>query len=231
MVKDDLVVSRAENDPDGPLVLVPVDETFRRLADHLRNLDIRDVLGNSGVIQTTDEHPFFVRNRGRLAARDLRVGDVLMTRGGALLTVVGTSREEHPEGIPVYNLRVPGTHTYFVRPKPEKGTSLICAVAHRSPSLNIIDVPSALDGRVRRRRPAQRPGRLQRQRQLGRAAGDDVPLPVAPGRLAPDGGDLSRLHHSALGLRKASARWASPAALRRQRWPTATFTPPANGYT
>jgi hypothetical protein len=117
VLKGDLVVSRDENDPSAPLVLVMVDETFRRLSDHLRNVDIRDASGNSGVIRTTDEHPFFEKTRGRLAARDLRAGDVLMTRCGEPLTVVETHREEHPDGVPVFNFRVPGTHTYFVRPK------------------------------------------------------------------------------------------------------------------
>ena len=43
--------------------------------------------------------------------------------------------------------------------------------------------------------------------------------------------NLSRLHHSALG--RAKRQLAGPVRRhgRRQRWPTATFTPPANGYT
>ena len=132
VLKGDLVVSRDENDPHGRLVLVPVDETFRRLADHLRIVDIHDAEGNTGVIRTTDEHPFFERVRGQIAARDLRAGDTLVTRGGDCVRVAATRREEHPEGIPVYNFRVPGTHTYFVRPNDWTGDAVwvhnACAV-------------------------------------------------------------------------------------------------------
>ena len=120
----DLVLSRNENDPDGPLVLVRVDRTFRRIAFHLRILSIADISGQSDSIETTDEHPFFERDRGRVDARDLKVGDVLVTLRGRLLTVTGTRRDEHPEGIAVYNFRVPGTHTYFVRPRGSIGDAV-----------------------------------------------------------------------------------------------------------
>ena len=101
-----------------------VDRTFRKLADHLRIIGVNDTEGNSGLIQTTDEHPFFERARGQVAARELRVGDVLVTRGGGLLTVSASRREEHPKGVSVYNFRVPGTHTYFVRPKGLTGDAV-----------------------------------------------------------------------------------------------------------
>ena len=124
ILSDDLVLTRDENDPDGPLVLVRVDRTFRRIAFHLRILSIDDICGQSDSIETTDEHPFFERDRGRVDARDLKVGDVLVTLRGRLVTVTGTRREEHLEGVPVYNFRVPGTHTYFVRPRGSTGDAI-----------------------------------------------------------------------------------------------------------
>jgi hypothetical protein len=41
-----------------------------------------------------------------------------------MLTVVATHREEYPEGISVYNFRVKGTHTYFVRQQGSTGDAI-----------------------------------------------------------------------------------------------------------
>jgi hypothetical protein len=43
------------------------------------------------------------------------VGDMLLEPGLDGSTVVSSVREEHPEGVTVYNLEVEGAHTYFVR--------------------------------------------------------------------------------------------------------------------
>ncbi len=47
-------------------------------------------------------------------ASDLRLGDVFQGPHGELTTLIATSREEHPEGISVYNIEVDGTSNYYV---------------------------------------------------------------------------------------------------------------------
>ena len=112
---NDHVVSRDQNSPNGPLVLGRVDRVYKRLADHLRILTIRDFAGVEQILRTTDEHPFHGDGRRWTKAKDLRVADVLFGPQGPCGILIATSREEHPEGIWVYNLRVAATHTYFVR--------------------------------------------------------------------------------------------------------------------
>lgn len=68
--------------------------------------------GSSEVINTTDEHPFHVADTAEWTRADgLVVGDQLSTITGAALLkgVVFTT-----ERVPVYNLSIPGTPTYYV---------------------------------------------------------------------------------------------------------------------
>ncbi len=52
--------------------------------------------------------------KGWVKARELEVGDMFFGLDGTYGVLLETSREEHREGVWVYNLRVEGTHTYFV---------------------------------------------------------------------------------------------------------------------
>ena len=62
---------------------------------------------------------------GWVKARDLEVGDVFFGLDGTCGVLLETSRQENPEGVWVYNLRVEGTHTYFVHEKgDERGAGL-----------------------------------------------------------------------------------------------------------
>ena len=63
------------------------------------------------VIDTTQEHPFYVRGKGWTPARELKEGDLVRTVDGwvPVTKVVDTGRYET-----VYNLRVADYHTYFV---------------------------------------------------------------------------------------------------------------------
>jgi Holliday junction resolvase-like predicted endonuclease len=64
------------------------------------------------VIETTDEHPFYVAERGWTEASRLDVGDAVILSGGERLPVVGVQRV--PESATVYNFEVEGLHSYFV---------------------------------------------------------------------------------------------------------------------
>jgi hypothetical protein len=83
-----------------------VEEVFQRWGV------IWEVAVGGQVLRTTAEHPFWVRGRGWVAARELRVGDELRSHDGQWVAVEGvrnTGREEV-----VYNCRVAEYHTYFV---------------------------------------------------------------------------------------------------------------------
>ncbi|MDO5561128.1 MAG: polymorphic toxin-type HINT domain-containing protein [Oscillospiraceae bacterium] len=65
-------------------------------------------------IQTTTNHPFYVKDKGWTAAGDLEEGDEFYTADGQTVTVKGKVTEKLEEPIKVYNLEVEGLHTYFV---------------------------------------------------------------------------------------------------------------------
>lgn len=102
----DLILTAPEGDPNAPLEVKQVEEVFtaQTVIWHLH-------VGNE-VIRTTGEHPFYVRDRGWVAAWRLQPGDLLRSHDGQWVPVgevFHTGVEE-----PVYNLRVADYHTYFV---------------------------------------------------------------------------------------------------------------------
>ena len=84
----------------------------------------------SQVIRTVGEHPFYVRGKGWIAARELEPGDLLRSHDGQWVAVgkVYDNGEEEK----VYNLRVADYHTYFVGSR-EWGFSVS---AHNACNLN-----------------------------------------------------------------------------------------------
>ncbi len=102
----DYVLTRDENDPDGPVVARQVEEVFTSYAK------IWHVHVGGQVIRTTAEHPFWVRGKGWTAGWELRVGDELSSHDGrwtAVEDLLDTGEWET-----VYNVRVAEHHTYFV---------------------------------------------------------------------------------------------------------------------
>jgi intein/homing endonuclease len=65
-----------------------------------------------GIIETTAEHPFWVRDRGWVEAYYLRLGDELATLDGRWVLCEGVAESGRVET--VYNVEVAGGHTYFV---------------------------------------------------------------------------------------------------------------------
>jgi hypothetical protein len=102
----DLILSRSEFDPDGPLEAKVVEEVFVRTA---RILHVR--VGGR-LIKTTGEHPFWVYNKGWVVANALASGDLLLSHDGRLVAVAEV--RDTGEYETVYNLRVTDYHTYFV---------------------------------------------------------------------------------------------------------------------
>jgi hypothetical protein len=108
----DRVLSR---DPaTGTTTLKPVVEVYRRKADHLRILAIQSGSGVAQELRTTDNHPFWVPDTGWVDAGQLQAGQTLLQPDGSVAKVLSTRREEHPEGVPVFNFQTADYHTYFV---------------------------------------------------------------------------------------------------------------------
>jgi hypothetical protein len=102
----DLILTAPEHDPNAPLEVKPVEEVF---TNHCRLLNVH--VGGQ-VIQSTDEHPFYVRNKGWTSAKDLQIGDLLRSHDERWLPVEDLC--DSGEDAPVYNLRIADYHTYFV---------------------------------------------------------------------------------------------------------------------
>lgn len=100
----DLVLSADE--ATGEIAWKPVVRTFRREVPSLVELAL-----GVDVLQTTEEHPFYVAARGWMLARDLGVGDAVVTPEG-VVTVTRTASLATPAT--VYNVEVRDHHTYFV---------------------------------------------------------------------------------------------------------------------
>ena len=102
----DLVASRSEFDPSGPIEYKEVEEVFIRVSP------ILNVHVAGQVIETTPEHPFYVEGRGWIPAQELLIGDVLLTRDDQLVPLQGVADSGRVET--VYNWRITEWHTYFV---------------------------------------------------------------------------------------------------------------------
>src|SRR5262249_51408534 len=102
----DFVLSRDENNPDGPLAYKMVEEIFVRVAPVL-NLHV-----GGQLIRTTAVHPFYAWGKGWSAVAFLEAGDWLLTKTGQWVQVDAVT--DSGEVATVYNLRVETFHTYFV---------------------------------------------------------------------------------------------------------------------
>ncbi|MCP4986708.1 MAG: hypothetical protein GY928_11825 [Colwellia sp.] len=68
---------------------------------------------NSGeVIETTDQHPFYILGRGWVEAEDLQIGQPLYRGDLGTIAIAKITRETRVET--VYNLTVAKSHTYYV---------------------------------------------------------------------------------------------------------------------
>jgi hypothetical protein len=102
----ELVLARSEFDPDGPVEAKVVEEVFVRVAP-VYNLHVR-----GRIVRTTDEHPFYVKDKGWTPTFELKAGDLLQTHEGDWVSVEGVA--DSGEVATVYNLCVANHHTYFV---------------------------------------------------------------------------------------------------------------------
>lgn len=66
------------------------------------------------VINTTENHPFYVEEKGWCAAEELETGDVLRTQDGDTEIVSKLEVEQLEEAVKVYNLEIEDSYTYYV---------------------------------------------------------------------------------------------------------------------
>jgi hypothetical protein len=102
----DLVLSRYEWEPGGPVESKRVEEMFTRISPLLR------LRAGGHEIRVTPEHAFYAEGRGWLAAGFLEVGDRLHTLECVKAPVEEISQTS--EVVTVYNFSVADFHTYFV---------------------------------------------------------------------------------------------------------------------
>lgn len=108
--RGDFVWSRAEK--SGALGLRRVVRTFVNENKAILQIALTSASGEREALQATYEHPFWTRERGWTAARDLRVGEHALQRTGGFATVSGV--HALPERADVFNFEVEEHHTYFV---------------------------------------------------------------------------------------------------------------------
>ena len=102
----DLVLSRDEDDPEGPFVAKRVVNLFQNYSPLL------DLHLGGRVIRTTPEHPFSVIGRGWVAAQQIEVGESLLGAVGERTVVESIEGPSEPGA--VYNLAIEEYHTYLV---------------------------------------------------------------------------------------------------------------------
>jgi len=111
--KGDTVI--AMNPETGEVAAKKVLQTFERVADHLQIVTFENSDETWQTIETTDEHPFWMKSKRMWkTAEKLDIGDDVTGPSGEVQIVVDNFREEYPEGITVYNFEVEDWHTYFV---------------------------------------------------------------------------------------------------------------------
>jgi hypothetical protein len=114
------------DEASGQLAPKRVMAVYRRMSDHLRLLTVRaGELEGVQELRTTDEHPFWAEDVGWVKAEELALGQRVRQADGAYAAVVGSVREEHPEGVPVYNVETEDSHTYFVAQAGAGGPPLL----------------------------------------------------------------------------------------------------------
>lgn len=102
----DEVITRDAQNPNSLNRTSIVLETFVRVAP------VISIQVNGQIIETTAEHPFYVEGIGWRCAKELKVGDVLLSHNDqkVIVETVGDGKEVKT----VYNVCIAETHTYFV---------------------------------------------------------------------------------------------------------------------
>ncbi len=99
----------SEDPATNEKALKKVKKIFVREKDSIIRLSI-----NGEVIETTHEHPFYVEDRGFIAAGELKASDEVRLQSGKTGLVDYIEEIQLNEPIKVYNFEVEDFHTYYV---------------------------------------------------------------------------------------------------------------------
>ena len=105
----DKVLAKDEFNPDGELAYKEVTALYRNQRDDIIKLHVGEQ-----IIETTDNHPFWVEGKGWVFADELQVGDKLQKADGSNLTIDKVEFVKLDEPVTVYNFTVADFHTYYV---------------------------------------------------------------------------------------------------------------------
>ncbi|RAV02633.1 polymorphic toxin type 47 domain-containing protein [Paenibacillus sp. YN15] len=105
----DKVLAKDEKNPDGELDFKEVTGLYRNQRD-----DIIKLYVGEQVIETTDNHPFWVEGKGWVFADELQAGDKLQKADGSNLIIDNVEFVKLDEKVTVYNFTVADYHTYYV---------------------------------------------------------------------------------------------------------------------
>jgi RHS repeat-associated protein len=105
----DKVLSKDENNPNGELAYKEVTGLYRNQRDDIIKLHVGEQ-----IIETTDNHPFWIEGKGWVFADELQVGDKLQKADGSNLTIDKVEFVKLDEPVTVYNFTVADYHTYYV---------------------------------------------------------------------------------------------------------------------
>ncbi|WP_232436834.1 polymorphic toxin-type HINT domain-containing protein [Paenibacillus senegalimassiliensis] len=104
---EDMVLAKDEE--TGDQAYKEVTHLYRNDKEIIYELAVGDQ-----IIETTDNHPFWVEGKGWVLAADLQVGDELQQNNGNTLTIDNINIVKHDEMVKVYNFTVADFHTYYV---------------------------------------------------------------------------------------------------------------------
>ncbi|SHH48966.1 intein C-terminal splicing region/RHS repeat-associated core domain-containing protein [Clostridium collagenovorans DSM 3089] len=99
----------AENIETGEKELKKVLRVYENETDKIVHIKV-----NGEEIESTENHPFYVEERGWVSASELKVGDKLRSKEDKIVVVEEVEIEQLKEKIKVYNLEVEDNHNYYV---------------------------------------------------------------------------------------------------------------------
>lgn len=105
--KGDRVLSK--NEETGEIDFKEVTQLFQN-----QKYTTYKILVGDSIIETTDNHPFWVEGKGWVLGKELKAGYLLQQSNGNLLEIKEIQIIQHKDPIKVYNFTVSDFHTYFV---------------------------------------------------------------------------------------------------------------------
>ncbi len=123
--KGDHIISRPENDVDAPTTVRKIEVAY------IRQAEILELTIGGRTIQTTAEHPFWVRGFGWTSAGALEADDELATADGHWIRLAAIRYTG--QQATVYNIRIHEDHTYFIG-QPNWGFAVWVHNTHIDPS-------------------------------------------------------------------------------------------------